>query len=169
MTTRLSLMLWTSWLSWLMINKVKSKKVHVLVKQIHRMIRQDKVNKISYHMTRISALRALSLKPLKNGHVMGSVRLFATGPFKPVFSRLEVPRAFIYLFFTLKNTVIKCLLTELGRAVRENIWISVICAAATSQNHLNFALRTDLFTFFVGQHGCHYVSSILIGQSSARR
>ena len=56
-------------------------------------------------MTRISALRALSLKPLENSHVMGSVRLFATGPYKPVFSRLEVPRAFIY-FFTLKNAVI---------------------------------------------------------------
>ena len=79
-------------------------------------------------MTRISALRALSLKPLENGHVMGSVRLFATGPYKPVFSRLEVPRAFIYFFYIKKRGhMIKCLLTELGRAVRENIWLSVIC------------------------------------------
>ena len=43
-------------------------------------------------MTRISALRALSLKPLENGHVMGDVRLFAIGPYKPVSSRLEVSR-----------------------------------------------------------------------------
>ena len=75
--------------------------------------------------------------------VSRAVRLFRTGPYEAVqSSKLKM----------LKNEchMIICLLTELGWAVRKNIWLSVICMDLTALGLYGITLHLEPHIFPYG-------------------